>query len=102
MTQVSNVLGCKNDIKRFAQLAHEAGAYFVADGAQSVPHMAVDAQDLDVDFLAFSGHKMYAPMGIGVLYAKRELLGADAPVFMRWRNDRFRQPYRCRVGRGAS
>ena len=73
MTQVSNVLGCKNDIKRFAQLAHEAGAYFVADGAQSVPHMAVDVQDLDVDFLAFSGHKMYAPMGIGVLYAKREL-----------------------------
>ena len=79
MTQVSNVLGCKNDIKRFAQLAHEAGAYFVADGAQSVPHMAVDVQDLDVDFLAFSGHKMYAPMGIGVLYAKRELLEQMPP-----------------------
>ena len=78
MTQVSNVLGCKNDIKRFAQLAHEAGAYFVA-GAQSVPHMAVDVQDLDVDFLAFSGHKMYAPMGIGVLYAKRELLEQMPP-----------------------
>ena len=79
MTQVSNVLGCKNDIRRFAQLAHEAGAYFVADGAQSVPHMAVDVQDLDVDFLAFSGHKMYAPMGIGVLYAKRELLEQMPP-----------------------
>ena len=79
MTQVSNVLGCKNNIKRFAQLAHEAGAYFVADGAQSVPHMAVDVQDLDVDFLAFSGHKMYAPMGIGVLYAKRELLEQMPP-----------------------
>ena len=58
MTQVSNVLGCKNDIKHFAQIAHESGAYFVADGAQSVPHMAVDVQDLDVDFLAFSGHTM--------------------------------------------
>ena len=79
MTQVSNVLGCKNDIKRFAQLAHEAGAYFVADGAQSVPHMAVDVQDLDVDFLAFSGHKMLGPMGIGVLYGKREYLEKMPP-----------------------
>ena len=79
MTQVSNVLGCKNDIKRFAQLAHEAGAYFVADGAQSVPHMAVDAQDLDVDFLAFSGHKLMGPMGIGVLYGKKKLLKAMPP-----------------------
>ena len=79
MTQVSNVLGCKNDIKRFARIAHEAGAYFVADGAQSVPHMAVDVQDLDVDFLTFSGHKMYAPMGIGALYAKRELLEKMPP-----------------------
>ena len=79
MTQVSNVLGCKNDIKHFAQIAHESGAYFVADGAQSVPHMAVDVQDLDVDFLAFSGHKMYAPMGIGALYAKRELLEQMPP-----------------------
>ena len=81
MTQVSNVLGCKNDIKRFAQLAHEAGAYFVADGAQSVPHMAVDVQDLDVDFLAFSGHKLMAPMGIGVLYGKQELL-EEMPPFL--------------------
>ena len=79
MTQVSNVLGCKNDIKRFAQLAHEAGAYFVADGAQSVPHMAVDVQDLDVDFLAFSGHKLMGPMGIGVLYGKKKLLKAMPP-----------------------
>ena len=79
IAQVSNVLGCKNDIKHFAQIAHESGAYFVADGAQSVPHMAVDVQDLDVDFLAFSGHKMYAPMGIGALYAKRELLEQMPP-----------------------
>ena len=63
MTQISNVLGVRNDIKTFARLAHEAGAVFVCDGAQSVPHIPVDVQDLDVDFLAFSGHKMLAPMG---------------------------------------
>ncbi len=74
MTQVSNVLGVQNDIRRFASLAHEAGAVFVCDGAQSVPHLPVNVQDLDVDFLAFSGHKMCAPMGIGVLYGKRKLL----------------------------
>lgn len=79
MTQVSNVLGCKNDIKTFARIAHEYGAVFVCDGAQSVPHIAVDVQDLDVDFLAFSGHKIYAPMGIGVLYGKRDLLDKMPP-----------------------
>jgi cysteine desulfurase/selenocysteine lyase len=79
MTQVSNVLGRENPIKRFAQIAHEAGAVFVCDGAQSVPHMPVDVQDLDVDFLAFSGHKMLAPMGIGVLYGKREILDKMQP-----------------------
>jgi cysteine desulfurase / selenocysteine lyase len=72
MTQISNVLGVRNEIKRFAELAHEKGAIFVADGAQSVPHIPVDVEDLDVDFLAFSGHKMLAPMGIGVLYGKKE------------------------------
>ena len=81
MTQVSNVLGVKNDIKKFAAIAHEAGACFAADGAQSVPHMPVDVQDLDVDFLAFSGHKMAAPMGIGVLYGKEELL-EEMPPFL--------------------
>lgn len=74
MTQVSNVLGCRNDVKKFAAIAHAQGAVFVCDGAQSVPHIPVDVQDLDVDFLAFSGHKMLSPMGIGVLYGKKEIL----------------------------
>jgi cysteine desulfurase/selenocysteine lyase len=79
MTQISNVLGVKNDIKEFARIAHEFGAVFVCDGAQSVPHIPVDVQDLDVDFLAFSGHKMMAPMGIGVLYGKLDLLEKMPP-----------------------
>ena len=79
MTQVSNVLGVKNDIKTFARIAHENGAVFVCDGAQSVPHMKVDVQELDCDFLSFSGHKVYGPMGIGVLYGKRELLDQMPP-----------------------
>lgn len=79
MTQLSNVFGRDYDIKTFAALAHEAGSVFVCDGAQSVPHMPVDVADLDVDFLAFSGHKMYAPMGIGVLYGKEELLDKMPP-----------------------
>lgn len=79
MTQVSNVLGCRNDVKTFARIAHENGAVFVCDGAQSVPHIKVDVQDLDVDFLAFSGHKIYGPMGIGALYGKKELLDKMPP-----------------------
>ncbi len=79
MAQISNVLGCLNDVKTFARIAHENGAVFVCDGAQSVPHIKVDVQDLDVDFLAFSGHKIYGPMGIGVLYGKRELLDKMPP-----------------------
>ena len=79
MAQVSNVLGRQYDIKKFAQIAHENGSVFVADGAQSVPHIPVDVQDLDVDFLAFSGHKMYGPMGIGVLYGKMEYLEKMPP-----------------------
>ncbi|MBR1758633.1 MAG: SufS family cysteine desulfurase [Lachnospiraceae bacterium] len=79
MTQVSNVLGVKNDVKTFAKIAHENGALFVCDGAQSVPHMPVNVRDLDVDFLACSGHKMLAPMGIGVLYGKRELFEQMPP-----------------------
>ena len=67
VTQVSNVLGVRNDIRAFAKICHEKGIVIVADGAQSVPHMPVDVQELDVDFLAFSGHKMLGPMGIGVL-----------------------------------
>ena len=79
MTQVSNVLGVENDIRRFAAIAHEAGAVFVCDGAQSVPHIPVNVSSLGVDFLAFSGHKMCGPMGIGVLYGKKALLEQMPP-----------------------
>ena len=79
MTAMSNIFGHIIDIKSFAAAAHEVGAYFVADGAQSVPHSKTDVQNLDVDFLAFSGHKMLAPMGIGVLYGKEELLKKMPP-----------------------
>lgn len=80
VTHVSNVLGTINPIKTFAAIAHEKGAVIVVDGAQSTPHMKVDVQDLDVDFYAFSGHKMCAPTGIGVLYGKRHLLEQMEPV----------------------
>nr|WP_294696278.1 aminotransferase class V-fold PLP-dependent enzyme [uncultured Blautia sp.] len=79
VTQISNVLGVRNDIWAFAKICHEKGIVIVADGAQSVPHMPVDVQELDVDFLAFSGHKMLGPMGIGVLYGKREYLEKMPP-----------------------
>ena len=79
MTEVSNVLGHVNDVKTFAHIAHETGAVFVCDGAQSVPHMPVNVTDLDVDFLAFSGHKIYGPMGIGALYGKKALLEKMPP-----------------------
>lgn len=81
MTQVSNVLGCVNPIEKVVRLAHEVGAVVVVDGAQSVPHMATDVQALDVDFLAFSGHKLMGPMGIGVLYGRKELLD-EMPPFL--------------------
>lgn len=79
IAQVSNVFGYTQDIKEISKRVHKYGAYIVCDGAQSVPHIPVDVQDLDVDFLAFSGHKMYAPMGIGVLYAKKEILEKMPP-----------------------
>ena len=79
VTQISNVLGLVNDVKTLAAKAHEVGAVIVVDGAQSVPHIAVDVQDLDADFLAFSGHKMLSPMGIGVLYGKKKILDAMPP-----------------------
>lgn len=79
VAHASNVMGTVNPIKQLAQLAHDHGAVFVGDGAQAVPHMAVDVQDLDVDFYAFSGHKMMGPTGIGVLYGKRALLEAMPP-----------------------
>jgi cysteine desulfurase/selenocysteine lyase len=77
---VSNVLGTINPVAELAKLVHEVGGIITVDGAQSVPHMKVDVQELDIDFLAFSGHKMMAPTGIGVLYGKEHLLNAMEPV----------------------
>ena len=79
VTQISNVLGLVNDVKTLAAKAHEVGAVVVVDGAQSVPHIPVDVQELDADFLAFSGHKMLAPMGVGVLFGKKKILDAMPP-----------------------
>lgn len=78
--QVSNVLGVINPIKEIAKIAHENGAIMVVDGAQSAPHMKIDVQDLDCDFLAFSGHKMCGPTGIGALYGKKALLEKMEPI----------------------
>ncbi len=80
-TQVSNVLGRVNPIREIAALAHRVGAVMVVDGAQSTPHIPVDVQTLGADFFAFSGHKIYGPMGIGVLYGREELLD-DMPPFL--------------------
>ncbi|HEL1838580.1 TPA: cysteine desulfurase [Streptococcus suis] len=80
LAHVSNVLGSIAPIGEIAELVHQVGAYLVVDGAQSVPHMAVNVQELDVDFYAFSGHKMLGPTGIGVLYGKEELLNRMSPV----------------------
>lgn len=77
--QVSNVLGVQNDVKLLGQIAHEFGAYMVVDGAQSVPHMPVNVTDLNCDFFAFSGHKVFGPMGVGILWGKHELLDAMPP-----------------------
>lgn len=79
VTHMSNVLGTVNDIHRVAKLAHEAGAVIVVDGAQSVPHMKIDVKRIEADFLAFSGHKMLGPTGIGVLWVKRELIEELSP-----------------------
>jgi cysteine desulfurase/selenocysteine lyase len=79
VTHVSNVLGTINPIRELAREAHKYGCKVLVDGAQSVPHMPIDVQDLGCDFLAFSGHKMCGPTGIGVLYGKRELLQQMEP-----------------------
>ena len=76
---VSNVLGTVNPVREMARMAHDAGACFLVDGAQSVPHFPVDVQELDCDFLAFSAHKLYGPTGVGVLYGKEELLERMPP-----------------------
>ena len=80
VTEVSNVLGVRNPVEKIAEAAHAQGAYVVVDGAQSVPHMAVDVRELGADFLAFSAHKALGPMGIGVLWGRRELLDAMPPM----------------------
>ncbi len=76
---VSNVLGTINPVKRMAEIAHAHGAHFLVDGAQSVPHFKVDVQELNCDFLVFSGHKIYGPTGIGVLYGREDLLDRMPP-----------------------
>jgi cysteine desulfurases, SufS subfamily len=82
VTQVSNVLGVTNPVKEIASIAHKNGAVVVVDGAQSVPHMKVDVQDLDADFLAFSGHKLTGPTGCGVLWGRQDILN-KMPPFLR-------------------
>ncbi|MGB9675859.1 MAG: aminotransferase class V-fold PLP-dependent enzyme [Candidatus Bathyarchaeales archaeon] len=79
VSHVSNVSGAVNDVKRIAKIAHEHDALTLVDGAQSVPHLPTNVKDLDADFLAFSGHKMLGPTGIGVLYGKSEILEEMAP-----------------------
>ena len=82
VAQVSNVLGLVNPVKEIAKKAHSVGAVIVVDGSQSTPHMKVDVRDIDADFFVFSGHKLLSPMGIGVLYGKRDLLNAMPPFLM--------------------
>lgn len=79
VAHVSNVLGTVNPVKQMAATAHANGAYMLVDGAQSIPHFKVDVQDLDCDFLTFSGHKIYGPTGIGVLYGRESLLEKMPP-----------------------
>ena len=80
ITHVSNVLGTINPVKEIAEYAHSKGAVVIIDGAQSVPHMKVDVRDINADFLVIAGHKLLAPMGIGVLYGKKELLEEMPPI----------------------
>lgn len=82
ITHVSNVLGTINNIKKIIKYAHKKGAVVIVDASQSIPHMKIDVQDLDADFLVFSGHKMLAPLGIGVLYGKKEILNKMTPFLM--------------------
>ncbi len=82
IAQVTNVLGAVQPVKEITAIAHKYGAYVLVDGAQSVPHMKVDVKDLDVDFFGFSAHKMCGPSGVGVLYAKKQLLEKMTPLMM--------------------
>ena len=82
ITHVSNVLGTINNVKKIIEYAHKKGAIVIVDASQSIPHMKIDVQELDADFLVFSGHKMLAPLGIGVLYGKKEILEKMTPFLM--------------------
>lgn len=82
ITHISNVLGTVNKVKKIIKYAHKMGAIVVVDGSQSIPHMKIDVQDLNADFFVFSGHKMFAPLGIGVMYGKREILNKMQPFLM--------------------
>ena len=82
ITHVSNVLGTINNIDKIIKLAHKHGAIVIVDGSQSIPHMKIDVQNMNADFFIFSGHKMLAPMGIGVLYGKKDLLNKMSPFLM--------------------
>ena len=82
IVHVSNVLGTINNIEKIIKVAHKKGAIVIVDCSQSIPHMRIDVQKMDADFLVFSGHKMLAPLGIGVLYGKKELLNKMSPFLM--------------------
>ena len=82
ITHVSNVLGTINNVKEIINYAHSKGAIVIVDASQSIPHMRIDVQDLDADFLVFSAHKMLAPLGLGVLYGKQSILDAMRPFIM--------------------
>lgn len=82
IAHVSNVLGTINNVKKIIEYAHKKGAIVIVDASQSIPHMKIDVQELDADFLVFSGHKMLAPLGIGVLYGKKEILEKMTPFLM--------------------
>ena len=82
ITHVSNVLGTINNIEKIIKQAHKKGAIVIIDASQSIPHMRIDVQKLDADFLVFSGHKMLAPLGVGVLYGKKEILNRMTPFLM--------------------
>ena len=82
IAHVSNVLGTINNVKKIIKYAHKKGAVVIVDASQSIPHTRIDVQDLDADFLVFSGHKMLAPLGIGILYGKRKLLNKMNPFLM--------------------
>ena len=82
ITHVSNVLGTVNNVKKIIDYAHKKGAVVVLDASQSIPHMRIDVQELNADFLVFSGHKIMAPLGIGVLYGKKEILNSMSPFLM--------------------